>query len=99
MIEDAEGSGNPHDPKNGKSGIQEVPAASAHQHAENLRANSADQQDCGCQRHAHKEFDLMMEQAAVVEDAHTRDERRADKDAHDLGACRSIEGEEYSDYH
>src|SRR6201984_43257 len=99
MIEDAEGGGNPHDPKNGKSGIQKVSAASAQEHTENLRANSADQQDRCRQRHAHKQFDLMMEQTAVVEDAHTRDERRSNKDAHNLRAGRAIESKEYCEYH
>ena len=41
----------------------------------------------------------MMEQAAVVEDADSRDEHRADKDACDLRARRSVEGEEYCDHH
>jgi len=41
----------------------------------------------------------MMEQAAVVQDADTRDERRSYKDAHNLGARRSVESQEHCDYH
>src|SRR5260370_18091028 len=99
MIEDAERSGNSHDPKNGESGIQEISATSAHQHAENRGANSADKKDRRRQRHAHKQFDLMMEQAAVVQDADTRDARRSYKDAHNLRAPRPVESQHHCDYH
>ena len=99
MIEDAEGGRNPHHPNNRENGIQKIPAAPAHEHAENLCAYSADQQDRRRQWHARKQFDLMMKQPLVVENANARDERRADEDAHNLGASRSVEGEEHRDHH
>ena len=40
-----------------------------------------------------------MEQPPVVENANTGDERRADEYAHNLGACRSIEGQQHSHDH
>ncbi len=99
MIQNAERGGNAYDPNYRESDVQKIAAAPAQQHAENLRANSAGQQYGGCQRHAHKQFNLVMEQAAVVEDADSRDERGSNEDAHDLGARRSVEGKERGDYH
>jgi hypothetical protein len=99
VIEDAERGRDSHDPGNRQSGVQKIPAAPAYKHAENLCANSANQQYRGCQRHAHKQFDLMMEQSSVVKNADTRDERRADEDTHNLGARRSAEGKQHRDHH
>ena len=42
MIEDAERSGNSHDPNNREHRIEEIRAPSAQEHGEKLRANSAD---------------------------------------------------------
>ncbi len=39
-----------------------------------------------------------MEQSAVIEGADTRDERRADEDADDLGTRGSVEGKEHRDH-
>src|SRR6266481_9171603 len=82
VIEDAERGGDSHDPNDSEDGVQKISTASANEYAENLRADSADQKNRGGEWHACKEFNLMMEQSAVVEDTDTGDERRADEDTH-----------------
>ena len=99
MIEDAEGSRNPDDPDNREGRVQKIPALSAQEHTENLGANSANQQDRRRQGHAQEEFDLVMEQPAIVEDADSRDQRPADENAHDLRARRSVESKEHRNHH
>src|SRR5439155_23262040 len=72
---------------------------SANEHAEDLRADSADEKNCRGEWHAHEEFDLMMKDATVVKYANNRNKSCADQDAHNLGTRRSIECKENRDDH
>ena len=40
-----------------------------------------------------------MEQPPVVEDANSRNQRRADENTHDLRACGAIESKEHRNHH
>src|SRR5271156_3354504 len=49
-----------------------------------LRANPGSDQENGGERHAHEKFYLVMQQAAVVQEANDRQQRSAGEDADDL---------------
>jgi hypothetical protein len=61
--------------------------------------NPAGEQNHRGQRHGYKEFDLMMEQAAVVKNAHGGHQSRSGHDAKNLGARRAIENNQDGHHH
>ena len=84
MIENAESGGDSHHPENREENIQEVAQGTGYQFRKKIGANTGDQQDDRCDRHAHKQLHLMMQQAAIVEETHKRDEHRPGKYSQNL---------------
>jgi hypothetical protein len=54
--------------------------------------DASNQQNASGKWHAEEKLDLMVKQAAVIEDAHDCHDRCAGQDAHDLGSCGPAEG-------
>lgn len=96
MVEDAEGGGDADNPEQGERDIGAPGRGAGQDRLKELSANPGNEQENSRERHADKELDLMMEQAAVIEDASDADERGSGEDAGHLCACGAVERNERS---
>src|ERR1051326_8192742 len=67
--------------------------------AENLCANTAKQQNSSGQWHADKEFYLMMQDPAIIQNSHGSDQSCARENSFDLGARWAAKHQEHAKNH
>src|SRR4029077_14638714 len=86
VVQYAEGGGDANDKKNSQNCVQNVARSSAQKNFENLCVNAGNQQNARGKRHSKEKFNLMVQQAPVIQNTYGGDDRRARQNSHDLGA-------------
>ena len=94
VIENAEGGGDADDPDDGEAPIEREAGDAGNELRKKLRADAGSDQENGGDRHADEEFDLMVEQAAVVKEADDGEQGGSGEDADDLLLGDAVAGEE-----
>src|SRR5579862_1239261 len=97
VIEDAESGGDSDDPKDGETAVEDRAWLSGNKYREKLSVDSGRQEETRSGRHANEELHLVMQHAAVVEQADGRQKRRTGENARDLLLRRAAKGENHGD--
>src|SRR5580704_8660241 len=98
VIENAERGGDADDPQNREAPIEKQTNGAGKELRKKLRANAGSDQENGGERHADEKFYLVVQQAAVVEEADDGEQRGAGKDADDLLLRRVVPREQHCEY-
>src|SRR5271157_1117153 len=94
VIQNAEGGGDADDPKNSKRRVEPLACMATEQHAEDLSVDAAGQKNHSGQRHAYKEFDLVMQPTTVIQKTNDGDQSGAGDDAETLRPRGAVESDE-----
>ena len=84
VVENAEGGGDADNPDDGEAPIEDEAGDAGNELRKELRADAGRDQENRGDGHADEEFHLVMEQAAVVEEADDGEQRSSGEDAEDL---------------